>query len=66
MKPATKGQIASRIAPDVVPMLAIGAFAGLREAEIRRLDYSEVDLARGHIEVKAAKAKSAERRIVPI
>jgi integrase len=56
----------NRIASDVVPMLAIGAFAGLREAEIQRLDWSEVDLARGHIEVKAAKAKSARRRIVPI
>ncbi len=52
--------------PDVVPMLAIGAFAGLREAEIKRLDWSEIDLARGHIEIKAAKAKSARRRIVPI
>jgi integrase len=47
-------------------MLAIGAFAGLREAEIQRLDWHEIDLARGHIEVKAAKAKSARRRIVPI
>jgi integrase len=56
----------NRVAPDVVPMLAIGAFAGLREAEIQRLDWSEVDLARGHIEVKAAKAKSARRRIVQI
>jgi len=50
----------------VLPMLAIGAFAGLREAEIQRSDWSEVDLARGHIEVEAAKAKSARRRIVPI
>jgi len=57
---------ANRNAPDVVPMLAIGAFAGLRDAEIKRLDWNEVDLARGHIEVKAAKAKSARRRIVPI
>ena len=57
---------ASDIAPDVLPMLAIGAFAGLREAEIQRLDWSEVELVRGHIEVKAAKAKSAKRRIVPI
>jgi integrase len=57
---------ANRVASDVVPMLAIGAFAGLRDAEIKRLDWSEVDLARGHIEVKAAKAKSARRRIVPI
>ena len=57
---------ANRISPDVLPMLAIGAFAGLREAEIQRLDSSEIDLARGHIEVKAAKAKSARRRIVPV
>jgi integrase len=47
-------------------MLAIGAFAGLREAEIQRLDWNEIDFARGHIEVKAAKAKSARRRIIPI
>jgi integrase len=59
-------ETASREAPNVVSMLAIGAFAGLREAEIQRLDWSEIALARGHIEVKAAKAKSARRRIVPI
>jgi integrase len=53
-------------APDVIPMLAIGAFAGLREAEIKRLDWSEVDQKRGHIEVKSSKAKSARRRIVGI
>jgi len=57
---------ANRVSPDVLPMLAIGAFAGLRDAEIKRLDWSEVDLARQHIEVKAKKAKSARRRIVPI
>jgi integrase len=57
---------ATQTAPDVVPMLAIGAFAGLREAEIKRLDWAEVNLARGHVEVKASKAKSARRRIVPI
>jgi integrase len=59
-------EAANRVHPDVLPMLAIGAFAGLRDAEIKRLDWSEVDIARGHIEVKAAKAKSARRRIVPI
>jgi integrase len=51
-------------APDVVPMLAIGAFAGVREAEIKRLNWSEVDQRRGHIEVKSSKAKSARRRII--
>jgi integrase len=51
-------------APDAVPMLAIGAFAGLREAEIKRLDWAEIDQRRGHIEIKSAKSKSARRRIV--
>jgi integrase len=59
-------EAANRVAPDVVPMLAIGAFAGVRDAEIKRLDWHEIDLARGHIEIKGAKAKSARRRIIPI
>jgi integrase len=52
--------------PEMVPFLAIGAFAGLRSAEIERLDWSEVHLAERFIEVKAAKAKTASRRIVPM
>jgi integrase len=55
---------ASKRAPDMVPMLAIAAFAGIRDAEIKRLDWSEVDQKRGHIEIKSSKAKSARRRIV--
>ena len=52
--------------PDLVPFLAIGAFAGLRSAEIERLDWREVDLVHGHIEVTAAKAKTASRRLAPL
>jgi integrase len=59
-------EAANHIAPEVVPMLAIGAFAGVRAAEIKRLDWHEIDLARGHIEIKSAKAKSARRRIIQI
>ena len=57
-------EAAQRRAPDVLPMLAIGAFSGLRDAEIKRLDWSEIDQKRAYIEVKAQKAKSARRRIV--
>jgi len=60
---ALLGAAATRM-PEVVPMLAIGAFAGVREAEIKRLNWSEVDQRRGHIEIKSSKAKSARRRIV--
>jgi integrase len=59
-------QAAHLVERDVIPILAIGAFAGLRDAEIKRLDWKEIRLERGHIEVEAAKAKSARRRIVPI
>jgi integrase len=57
---------AQRQEPEVLPMLALGAFAGLRDAEIKRLDWTNVKFSRGHIDVTAAKAKSARRRIVPI
>jgi integrase len=52
--------------PDVLPYIAIGLFAGLRRAEIERLDWSEVDFESGLIEVTAAKAKTAMRRFVRI
>ena len=51
---------------EFVPYLAIGAFAGLRSAEIERLDWAEVDLPGKLIQVTAANAKSAQRRFVTI
>lgn len=42
----------------ILPYLAIGLFAGLRRAEIERLDWSEIDFDSGHIEVTAEKSKS--------
>ena len=50
----------------LLPYLVVGLFAGLRRAELERLDWSEVDLAGGHIEVSAAKSKTARRRLVTI
>ena len=50
----------------LIPFLAIGAFAGLRHAELQRLDWAEVRMDDGFIEVKANKAKTASRRLVPI
>lgn len=50
----------------LVPYLVLGGFCGLRQAEIQRLDWSEVDLADGFIEVKAGKSKTDVRRLVTI
>jgi len=43
--------------PDAIPYLAIGTFAGLRSTEILRLDWAEIDLQTGLIEVTAKKSK---------
>jgi integrase len=53
-------------AGDMMPFIAIGAFAGLRHAEIARLDWREIDLEDSFIEVRAAKSKTGDRRLVPI
>ena len=42
---------------ETLPFWAIGAFAGLRSAEIERLEWHDIDFEDGLIEVKASKAK---------
>jgi integrase len=50
----------------LLPFFAIGAFAGLRSQEIMRLDWSDIRFEQNFIEVTAAKAKTASRRLVPL
>jgi integrase len=45
---------------------AISLFAGLRSAEVKRLDWRNVDLESGYIEVTAGNSKTRSRRLVPI
>jgi integrase len=47
-------------------LIAIGGFAGLRTAELHRLDWRHVRLDEGHIVVDSSISKTAARRIVPI
>jgi len=49
---------------DLIPFLALGAFAGLRSAEIERLDWRDVKFETGFVIVEAGKAKTATRRQV--
>ncbi|HUE41424.1 MAG TPA: site-specific integrase [Chthoniobacterales bacterium] len=46
--------------------VALGAFTGLRSAELIRLEWDDVNFTRGHIEVGKRKSKTATRRLVPI
>jgi integrase len=64
--PSEFAEILNTAGPEMAPCLAIGGFAGLRSAELQRLDWSEVNLAERHIEIKASNAKTAARRLVPV
>jgi integrase len=48
--------------PDWLPALAIGGFAGLRPDEIGRLEWKEIHLDTGFIEMTARKSKGGQRR----
>jgi integrase len=48
------------------PYLAIQAFAGIRGRELQRLDWADIDLTDGFIEVRDSTAKTDVRRLVPI
>lgn len=57
-------QLLENATPNVLSYLAIGLFAGLRRAELERLDWSDVHFDAGLIEVTAKNAKNARRRHV--
>ncbi len=48
------------------PLIAIGGLAGLRTAELLRLDWADVWSVAGHIEITSAKSKTRQRRLVEI
>ena len=51
----------------LIPFLTLAAFAGVRHAEIQRLDWRGVKLDDGFVEVMGRKGKkTASRRLVPI
>ena len=52
--------------PSILPGVVIGMFCGLRQAEIKRLDWRALDLASGILTVGAEIAKTSSRRTVEI
>jgi integrase len=64
--PEEMSRMLSRAHAGVIPFIAIGAFAGLRTAEICRLEWSHVRFNRGFIECAAGMTKTRSRRLVPI
>jgi integrase len=50
----------------ILPLIAIGGFAGIRSAEVERLSWEDIKWDRGHIEIAGWKSKTASRRLVPL
>lgn len=51
---------------NVLPVLAIASFAGVRTKEVIKLDWSQINLVRGYIEIRSKQAKTAKRRLIKI
>ncbi len=64
--PAELTEILCNANERMIPFLALGAFAGIRHAEIQRLEWKDIQFDDGIIEVGARKAKTANRRLVPM
>jgi integrase len=59
-------ELMTAASPDHVSFLAISAFAGVRHAELQRLNWANVNLNAEIIEIRADTAKTASRRVIPI
>ena len=57
-------KLLSNARPELVPVLAMGAFAGLRSEELKRLQWASVNFKEKHIVVGSEIAKGRKRRIV--
>ncbi|EIQ01452.1 site-specific recombinase XerC [Opitutaceae bacterium TAV1] len=52
--------------PPLVPLLAIRAFSGIRNEELFKLTWDQLDLPSGWIKLKRATTKLRARRVIPI
>jgi integrase len=66
LTPAELSKLLRKSKPVYQLYFALAAFTGIRSAELLRLEWSEINFEKGHIEVKTRKAKTATRRLVPI
>lgn len=66
LTPKEMTKLLKKATKEMIPFIAIGGFAGLRSAEIQRLNWADIMLERGWIEVRPENAKTATRRLVPI
>jgi integrase len=66
LTPAELSKLLTKSKPDYQVYFAMAAFTGIRSTELLRLEWSEINFEKGHIEVKTRKTKTGTSRLVPI
>src|SRR5262249_28590767 len=66
LKPEELAELLKKADAEAALYLALGAFSGIRTAELIRLDFKDINFERRFIEVGKEKTKTATRRLVPI
>jgi integrase len=66
LKPKELATLLEKADSEASLYLALGAFTGLRNAELIRLEWEDINFERGHVIVAKEKSKTATRRLVPI
>jgi integrase len=64
--PEQAARLLEAASEETLPIFALGLFAGLRSAEIERLEWRHIKWDEGLIEVPALSSKTASRRLVKI
>ena len=65
-KPSEFAEVLQHAKDDLIPFLVLSGFAGVRHAEIQRLTWDDINFEASLVEIKATKAKTASRRMIPI
>jgi integrase len=66
LRPQELVRLLKKADPEAALYLSLGAFTGLRSAELIRLEWADFNFERAHIVVGKEKSKTATRRLVPI
>ncbi len=57
-------KLLSKAKPELIPVLVLGAFAGIRSEEIKRILWADIKFKQRHIEIKTANSKTKIRRLI--
>ena len=66
LEPKQVAELLTHASDDLIPVLAISFFAGLRYSEAVRMDWSDIDIKRSRLIVPEDIAKKEQKRIVAI